>query len=61
MDEMQIDLNALHGPSMLTAILITVYNRLADQDPELAQDLAQNLGSYRRKAPGRTVRLELVR
>jgi len=47
MNEMWIDVNAVQRPSIRCAASITLYNRLADQDPELAQQMVEDLPSFR--------------
>ncbi len=41
------DLADEHSPSILVAILVMAYNRLADQDHELARDTVAQLPSLR--------------
>ncbi len=41
------DLADEHSPSILVAVLVMAYNRLADQDCELARDTVAQLPSLR--------------
>ena len=47
MSAMLFDLEAAHSKPVLCAVLITVYNQLADQDQGLALQMVEDLPSFR--------------